>query len=66
MYITGDQVLGPSRAHVVNCSVALGIPRHALKQWYDHRVGGDVTGGYIDIDAERFARVGRRGSEQDD
>lgn len=42
------------RRTFITIAESLDIPHYALKRLLNHRVGGDVTGGYIVIDAERL------------
>jgi integrase len=42
------------RRTFITVAESLDIPHYALKRLLNHRVGGDVTGGYIVIDAERL------------
>jgi integrase len=42
------------RRTFITIAESLDIPHYALKRLLNHRVGGDVTGGYIIIDAERL------------
>ena len=52
------------RRTFITIAESLDIPHYALKRLLNHRVGGDVTGGYIVIDAERLrAPVGRVASK---
>jgi integrase len=42
------------RRTFITIAESLDIPHYALKRLLNHRVGGDVTGGYIIIDSERL------------
>jgi len=42
------------RRTFITIAESLDIPHYALKRLLNHRVGGDVTGGYIVIDVERL------------
>jgi integrase len=42
------------RRTFITVAESLDIPHYALKRLLNHRVGGDVTGGYIVINAERL------------
>ena len=42
------------RRTFITIAESLDVPHYALKRLLNHRVGGDVTGGYIVIDAERL------------
>lgn len=42
------------RRTFISVAESLDIPHYALKRLLNHRVGGDVTGGYIIINAERL------------
>lgn len=42
------------RRTFITVAESLDIPHYALKRLLNHRVGGDVTGGYIVIDVERL------------
>lgn len=42
------------RRTFISIAESLDIPHYALKRLLNHRVGGDVTGGYIIIDVERL------------
>lgn len=42
------------RRTFITIAESLDIPHYALKRLLNHRVGGDVTGGYIVMNAERL------------
>lgn len=44
------------RRTFITIAESLDIPHYSLKRLLNHRVGGDVTGGYIVIDAERLRK----------
>ena len=44
------------RRTFITVAESLDIPHYALKRLLNHRVGGDVTSGYIVFDTERLRR----------
>ena len=49
-----DFTLHDLRRTFITIAESLDIPHYALKRLLNHRISGDVTGGYIVIDAERL------------
>lgn len=59
-----DFTMHDLRRTFITIAESLDIPHYALKRLLNHRISGDVTGGYIVIDSERLRGPVERVAEQ--